>query len=129
MDIENQGQKKTRYRVLAIDDDVDFLELLRFRFEKENCEYITANDGEEGFAKAKTVSPDLILVDIKMPKMDGYHCVRELRKDESTRQIPLIVLTSFEPMRDLFGMEGIQDYIVKSSDMTMLWATVSKYLK
>ena len=117
-----------RYVVLAIDDDVDFLELLRFRFEKEQCDYVTAVDGEEGLAKAREVKPNLILCDIKMPNMDGYAFVRELKQDEVARHIPIIILTSFEPMRDLFGIEGIQDYIVKSSDMSTLWKTVSKYL-
>ncbi len=118
----------TKPLVLAIDDDADFLELLRYRFEKEKCEYVTANDGEEGLKKAKAIQPNLILCDIKMPRMDGYMFVRELKGIEATRNIPIIILTSFEPMRDLFGMEGIQDYIVKSSDMSSLWKTVSKYL-
>lgn len=122
-----EPEKKKR-KVLAIDDDIDFLELLRFRFVKENCEYATAHDGEEGLRKAREFLPDLILVDIKMPRMDGYMFVRELKKDESMSRIPVIVLTSFEPMRELFGMEGIQDYVVKSSDMTTLWKTVAKYL-
>ena len=121
--------KVKKQRVLAIDDDLHFLELLRYRFQKEDCEYITANNGEEGLQKAEELTPDLILVDIKMPRMDVYLFVRELKKNEVTRTIPVIVLTSFEPMRDLFGMEGIQDYIVKSSDLTLLWQTVSKYLK
>ncbi len=126
---EPSKDPKKKHRVLAIDDDTDFLDLLRYRFIKENCEYITANDGEEGLQKASAHVPDLILVDIKMPRMDGYHFVRELKREEATSKIPIIILTSFEPMRDLFSMEGIQDYIVKSSDMTSLWATVSKYLK
>ncbi len=129
MGVENQSTPTKRHRILAIDDDLDLLELLKFRIEKENCEFVTANDGEEGLEKAKTVLPDLILCDIKMPRMDGYQFVRELKKEEKTRQIPVIMLTSFEPMRDLFAVEGIQDYIVKSSDMTTLWKTVSKYLK
>ena len=116
------------YVVLAIDDDADFLELLRYRFEKEKCEYVTANDGNEGLAKAHEIKPNLILCDIKMPNMDGYMFVRELKEDEVTKNIPIIILTSFEPMRDLFGIEGIQDYIVKSTDMSSLWKTVSKYL-
>ncbi len=126
---ENLAGAKKKYRVLSVDDDLDFQELLRFRFERENCEYITANDGEEGLQKAKEILPDLILADVKMPRMDGYQFVRELKREEATRQIPVIVLTSFEPMRELFGQEGFQDYIVKSSDMTTLWKTVSKYLK
>jgi len=122
-----QGQKK-RSRVLAIDDDKDFLELLRYRFERENCEFITANDGEAGLQKAKTILPDIIMVDIKMPRMDGYLFVRELKHEESTKNIPVIVLTSYEPMRDLFNIEGIQDYVIKSSDLSSLWKTISKHL-
>ena len=123
---ENPQSKKRR--ILAIDDDKDFLELLRFRFVKENCEFITANDGEVGLEKAKTVQPDAIIVDIKMPRMDGYLFVRELKKEEATRNIPVVVLTSYEPMRDLFNVEGVQDYVIKSSDIASIWKTISKHL-
>ena len=58
MEAGGAQEQKKRSRVLAIDDDKDFLELLRYRFERENCEFITANDGEAGLQKAKTVSPD-----------------------------------------------------------------------
>ncbi len=124
------GQKsaKKKHRILAIDDDKDFLELLRFRFEKESCEFNVAYDGQEGLEIAKALKPDLIMVDIKMPKMDGYLFVRELKKDEATRRVPVIVVTSYEPMRDLFTVEGIQDYIVKSSEISTIWQTVAKHL-
>ena len=125
---EKLQKPATKHRILVIDDDADFLELLRFRFVKKNCEYHTANNGEEGLALAKTLIPELILVDIKMPRMNGYEFIRELKQDEKTRKIPVIVLTSFVMMRDMFGLEGVQDYIVKSADMSNLWTTVSRYL-
>ena len=126
--MNDQNQALARKKILAIDDDNDFLDLLQLRFSKQDCEFLTANDGQEGLRKAREVSPDVILVDIKMPRMDGYQFAREVKKDESLRNTPLIVLTSYEPMRELFRQEGFQDYVVKSSDFTDLWNTISKYL-
>jgi len=128
MEADGQTSSNQKKRILAIDDDNDFLELLSFRFMKEKCEFHTANDGFEGLKKVKEVKPDLILVDIKMPRMDGYQFVKELKKDEEARNTPVIILTSYEPMRELFGVEGITDYVVKSSDMTGLWQMLSKHL-
>ncbi len=116
-------------KILFVDDDQDFLQLLEFDFKKKGYTVITASNGEEGLEKAASEKPALIILDIKMPKMDGYTFVRRLKKDSDTKDIPLIVLTSYEPMRDMFQLEGVNDYFVKSANMEGLGQAVEKYLK
>lgn len=116
-------------KILVVDDDQDFLQLLEFDLKKHGYQVITAPDGEEGLKKAKLDKPELILLDIKMPKMDGYTFVRRLKKEADTRTIPLIVLTSYEPMKDMFKLEGVEDYFVKSVNMEGLVKTIEKNLK
>jgi CheY-like chemotaxis protein len=116
-------------KILLVDDDQDFAQLLEFDFKKRGYQVVTANNGEEGLAKAAAEKPNLIILDIKMPKMDGYTFVRRLKKDAETKDVPLVVLTSYEPMKDMFQLEGVSDYFVKSANMDNLMKTVEKYLQ
>ncbi len=116
------------YKILLIDDDPDFKQLLEFDLRKQGYEVVMAGDGEEGLAKARSEKPNVILADIKMPKMDGYTFVRHAKKDPNLSAIPIIVLTSYEPMKDMFQMEGINDYFVKSVDTDKLFETIKKHL-
>lgn len=115
-------------KILIVDDDPDFAQLLQFDLKKKGFETVLAGDGEQGLVKAASDKPDLIILDIKMPKMDGYTLVRRLKKEDETRNIPLIVLTSYEPMKDMFKLEGVNDYFVKSANMDGLVETVQKLL-
>lgn len=114
-------------KILVVDDDPDFQQLLVFDLKREGYETEIASNGEEGLEKVVVVKPDLIILDIKMPKVDGYTFVRRLKKETDMKEIPIIVLTSYEPMKDMFKMEGVKDYFVKSADMQMLMAAVKKY--
>lgn len=116
-------------KILIVDDDQDFAQLLGFDLKKRSYEIAFAGNGEEGLEKVKSEKPDLIVLDIKMPKMDGYTFVRHLKKDEENRDIPVVVLTSYEPMKDMFQLEGVKDYFVKSVDMQGLVKTIDSYLK
>ncbi len=100
-------------KILIVDDEPDFVLLLKTRLRGNGYEVITASNGEEGAAKANADKPDLILLDIMMPKKDGYTMLQELKANEKTTSIPVIVVTAKPYMRDLFGIEGIKDYIVK----------------
>lgn len=115
-------------KILLIDDDPDFKQLLEFDLRKQGYDVVMAEDGEEGLAKAKSENPQIILADIKMPKMDGYTFVRHVKKDPQISSIPIIVLTSYEPMKDMFQMEGINDYFVKSVDTDKLFETIKNRL-
>ncbi len=119
----------SQHKILIVDDDADFLQLLEYDLKKHGFQVVSAFNGEEGLEKAKTEAPHLILVDIKMPKMDGYTFVRRLKKDPQTKDIPIVVLTSYEPMKDMFQIEGVQDYLVKSAHMESLLTSIQKHLK
>jgi CheY-like chemotaxis protein len=116
-------------KVLIVDDDTDFLQLLEYDLKKQGYQVISANNGEEGLVKASQEKPVLIVLDIKMPKMDGYTFVRRLKKEPDTKDIPLIVLTSYEPMKDMFQLEGVSDYFVKAADMQGLMQTIAKHVR
>ena len=116
-------------KILLVDDDQDFVQLLEFDLKKRGYQVVTANNGEEGLDKLVREKPDLIVLDIKMPKMDGYTFVRRIKKDPDTKQVPIIVLTSYEPMKDMFQLEGVQDYVVKSVNMEGLLTSIGKHLK
>jgi len=115
-------------RILVVDDEPDIVEVVRLRLEANNYEVIAAYDGEEGLRKARNEQPDLIILDILMPEMDGYTFVRELKADESIKDIPIVVLTAKDKMRDLFAIEGIKDYIVKPFKGEELVKIIGKYL-
>ena len=118
------GHKK----ILVVDDDQDFAQLMEFDLKKQGYDVVLACNGEDGLSKALSESPALIMLDIKMPKMDGYTFVRRLKKNPATKDIPLVVLTSYEPMKDMFQMEGVNDYFVKSASMEGLFKVLNARL-
>ena len=115
-------------KILVIDDDHLTTEILATCLESEHFEVVSAADGEEGLEKAKGIKPDLIILDILMPKMNGYTFVRRLKFDIELRHIPVIILSGQDKMKDLFAIEGISDYLVKPLKEDELLAKVKKYL-
>ncbi|MCP4652054.1 MAG: response regulator [Candidatus Omnitrophica bacterium] len=115
-------------KILVVDDEVDIVEVLKLRLEANSYSVSVALDGAIGLEKAKSEKPDLILLDIAMPKLDGYNFVKEIKADEATRGMPIIILTAKDKMKDLFEIEGIKDYIVKPFDPEKLIARVEKVL-
>lgn len=102
-------------KILVVDDEVYILHILDFSLGAEGFEVISANNGELGIEKAKQEKPDLIVLDIMMPVLDGYETCRRLKRDAETKDIPVVLLTA--KGRDLdkrLGFEvGAIDYIVK----------------
>ncbi|MEM7600027.1 MAG: response regulator [Verrucomicrobiota bacterium] len=82
-------------RILIVEDNPDNLDMLTRRLERKDFEVVSATDGKSGLEMAQTKSPDLILLDIDLPEMDGWEVSRFLKKDERTREIPVIALTAF----------------------------------
>ena len=99
-------------RVLVVDDDKNICELLRLYLEKEGYGVILANDGEEAVVKFNALKPDIILLDIMLPSMDGWQVCREIRKKSN---VPIIMVTAKQETFDkVLGLElGADDYIVK----------------
>ena len=103
-------------KILVIDDEPGQVHLVESRLKAIGFDVATASDGVQGMARLKEGEFDLIIVDIQMPNMDGYTFVRELRADDKFGNIPVIVLTGKDQMKELFDVEGISDYIVKPVD-------------
>lgn len=117
-------------RVLIVDDEPDIVEAIKFSLELENIECMVAYDGEEALAKAKNENPDLIILDIRLPKINGYKVARLLKFDESYKNIPIIMLTARTQEREKqLGMEtGADEYVTKPFEMDEVIALVKKYL-
>ncbi len=115
-------------KVLIVDDDPEYLPLLEMTLKKRGFAVVAVCNGEVGFERSKSEKPDLVVFDIKMPKMDGYTFLRRLRKDPETKDIPAIVLTAYEPLKDLFRWEGASGFFLKSSPMKELLKLIEENL-
>jgi DNA-binding response OmpR family regulator len=116
--------------ILVADDDEDIRRLLRFRLERAGYGVVEARDGEEALALALQHRPDLAVMDVMMPKATGYEVTRRLREDESTRRIPVILLTARAQEADVStGFEaGADDYLRKPFSPQELRARVQAIL-
>ena len=115
-------------KILVIDDDSNICELLKLYFEKEGYEVRTASDGMEGISTFKLYEPDLVLLDIMLPRKDGWQVCREIREMSSK---PIIMITAKGEVFDkVLGLElGADDFVVKPFDMKELSARVKAVLR
>ena len=111
-------------KILVVDDEPNIVDILRFNLQREGYEVVAAYDGQEGLDKALSEGPDLILLDVMLPMMDGFQVCEELRKTD--RLTPIIMLTAREEERDrVMGLElGADDYVVKPFSVRELLARV-----
>jgi CheY-like chemotaxis protein len=104
-------------KVLVVDDEKDVVELVKFLLERDGHQVIEAFNGREALEKAFAELPELIILDIMMPEMDGYTVNARLTENESTRRIPVIILTAKGQMRDVFEMaSNVAFYMEKPFD-------------
>ncbi len=117
-------------KILIVDDDMDTLQLVGTTLEKQDYEIIAAKDGEQALKLATEIIPDLILLDLMMPKMDGYEVTRQLRANPATAAIPIIMFTAKAQVEDkVEGLEsGADDYLTKPTHPTELVARVKTML-
>ena len=117
-------------KILVVDDEVYILHILDFSLGAEGYEVITAADGEEAIEKARIEKPDLVVLDIMMPKVDGFEACRRLKGDPETNQIPVILLTAKGREVDRqMGIEvGADDYIIKPFSPTKLIEKIGSFL-
>lgn len=97
---------KNKIKILVVDDEPEFVDMLKMRLEANHYEVITAYDGEDGLKEVKENKPDLILLDIMMPVMDGPTMAEQLRLDPQTKDIPIIFLTCLMQKEEEMKMEG-----------------------
>ena len=104
-----------KQKILIVDDEPDALELIKVNLCKAGFFVATAEDGEEAIKKARSLSPDLILLDVMLPQVDGLEVCKILRRDDATRDIPIILLTARAAEIDrVLGLElGADDYVTK----------------
>ena len=107
--------KKTK--VLIIEDEEMLVNMYISKFEKEGYDAFKAENGRIGLEQAKTVKPDIILLDIMMPEMDGFMVLKDLKSDTSTKNIPVIMLTNLGQEEDIEkgNKLGASDYLVKAN--------------
>ncbi len=118
-------------KILVIDDEEDIQKLLKIRFEQEDFKVVAARDGDVGVKTAEQELPDIVLLDIMMPRMDGYSCLKEIRKLPKTRDIPILMLSGKEEekVRDLFAFQKISGYIEKPFELDDIVVKVKEILK
>lgn len=115
-------------KILVVDDDLNICELLKLYLENDGYTVFTANDGEAAVEQFQNKTPDLVLLDIMLPKMDGWQVCREIRK---TSNAPIIMLTAKgETFDKVLGLElGADDYVVKPFDAKEVMARVKAVLR
>ncbi len=118
-------------KILIVEDDLDVAEMLNAYFRVQGYEVFTVNWGEDGVRSCQTVHPDLVILDIRLPDIDGYEVARRLRSDRRTAEVPIIFLTEKRDRADrLQGLElGADDYITKPFDVQELRLRVRNALK
>ena len=104
-------------KILLIEDEVALSKTLKEYLSREKFEILSAFDGETGLAMAKEKLPDLVLLDIILPRKDGYTVLDELRSEEKTKNIPVIILTNMESSDDVRRAleRGVTTYLIKSN--------------
>lgn len=113
----SRSSKTKMAKILIIEDEASLRNAMVDFLNEENFEAIGAEDGEVGIQLAKKEIPDLILLDIILPKKDGFEVLTELKNDESTKKIPVILLTNLESPEDIEKAfaKGVTTYLVKSN--------------
>jgi two-component system alkaline phosphatase synthesis response regulator PhoP len=117
-------------KVLIVDDERDIVETLKFVIESEGIECLTAYDGEEALNLAKSEMPDLMVLDVMLPKINGYKICRLLKFDSKYKDIPILMITARSQEEDkAIGEEtGADEYITKPFDINEVVKKIKNYL-
>ncbi len=117
-------------KILVVEDEVDLVKAIELRLTKEGFDVITSLDGEDALKKARKENPDLLILDLMLPKIDGYKVCRLLKFDQKYKNVPVIMLTARVEERDRnLGMEmGADEYITKPFEWDDLLAKILSFL-
>ena len=118
-------------KILVVDDEEDILELIRYNLAREGYKILCASSGEEGLKAAKSEKPDLIVLDLMLPGIDGLDVTRRLKAEDSTRNIPIVMLTAKGEESDIVAGLGLgaEDYITKPFSPRVMVARVKTALR
>jgi two-component system phosphate regulon response regulator PhoB len=118
-------------KILVVDDEEDILELLRFNLSRDGCQVLCASSGEEALRLVRSEIPDLIVLDLMLPGIDGLEVTRRLKSDANTKPLPIVMLTAKGEEADIVtGLElGADDYVTKPFSPRILVARVRAVLR
>ncbi|MGD9014846.1 MAG: response regulator [Candidatus Omnitrophota bacterium] len=116
-------------KILVVDDEPDFLEIFKYDLERSGFIVITAGNGEVGLRKTREELPDLILLDLHMPIIDGFSMLRELKGDATTKGIPVILLSATSEIDEVHKAQefGVKDYLTKPVEIQELLKYIKRY--
>ncbi|MCB1197910.1 MAG: response regulator [Deltaproteobacteria bacterium] len=115
-------------KILIVDDDPSIRLLLQARLMNNGYDVIMATNGEECIRHCTNQQPDLIILDVKMPKMDGWTCLHELRQTQQGKSVPILMATAQSNLQDSFEAEGIAGFVTKPYNPTLLIEQIAKIL-
>ena len=118
-----------RKKILVADDEPQLALAVQIRLQSRGYQVVTATNGRQALELIAKERPDLVLLDVLMPVMDGYFTLRELNQRFGRGTIPVIVLTARDRMKELFELEGIEDYLVKPFDHDDLLVRIERVLR
>ena len=117
-------------KILVVDDEENILVMVETRLRSNGFDVITAGDGQEGLVKARTENPDLIILDLMLPKLDGYKVCRMLKGDEQFKHIPIILFSARtqDTDQDMGRQQGADAYVIKPFEQEILLSKIKELL-
>ena len=119
----------TGKKILVADDEQQLALALKIRLQSKGFQVLTASDGRQALELIAQEKPDLVILDVVMPVMDGYFCLREINQRFGRTKIPVIILTARDRMKELFDLEGVEDYVIKPFDHDDLLVRIDRVIK
>lgn len=116
------------YKILLVDDEPDFLSVIRMRLSKAGYDVVCAHHGKDALDKIKIRHPDIIIADVMMPVMDGVDLYQELKNNEVTRDIPVIIMTVKDKLEKSFRAVGIENFVAKPFEIEDLLGKIKMCL-